>query len=85
MWNKNDVGTMQQQVGVELETTLQHVEHILEEVSDDEILNVEEEIFENDKNESFDHEKWDDNVNEEIEDEEGRMMELKQATRNNVE
>ncbi|KAG5584939.1 hypothetical protein H5410_045373, partial [Solanum commersonii] len=36
---------------VELETTLQHPQHILEEVSDDEILNVEEEISENKKNE----------------------------------
>ncbi|KAK6773721.1 hypothetical protein RDI58_028959 [Solanum bulbocastanum] len=44
---QNDVGIVQQQVDDELETTLQHSQHILEEVSDDEILNVEEEISEN--------------------------------------
>ncbi|KAG5572245.1 hypothetical protein H5410_062011 [Solanum commersonii] len=47
---QNDVAIVQQQVDVELETTLQHPQHILEEVSDDEILNVEEEISENEVN-----------------------------------
>ncbi|WMV38337.1 hypothetical protein MTR67_031722 [Solanum verrucosum] len=61
---QNDVAIVQQQVDVELETTLQHPQHILEEVSDDEILNVEEEISENEENESFDDEEWDDNENE---------------------
>ncbi|WMV33075.1 hypothetical protein MTR67_026460 [Solanum verrucosum] len=55
---------------VELETTLQHPQHILEEVSDDEIVNVEEEISENEENESFDDEEWDDNENETTEEEE---------------
>ncbi|KAG5581236.1 hypothetical protein H5410_051863 [Solanum commersonii] len=67
---QNDVAIVQQQVDVELETTLQHPQHILEEVSDDEILNVEEEISENEENESFDDEEWDDNVNETTEEEE---------------
>ncbi|WMV29453.1 hypothetical protein MTR67_022838 [Solanum verrucosum] len=53
---QNDVAIVQQQVDVELETTLQHPQHTLEEVSDDEILNVEEEISENEENESFDDE-----------------------------
>ncbi|WMV33904.1 hypothetical protein MTR67_027289 [Solanum verrucosum] len=53
---QNDVEIVQQQVDVELKTTLQHPQHILEEVSDDEILNVEEEISENEENESFDDE-----------------------------
>ncbi|KAG5611223.1 hypothetical protein H5410_022504 [Solanum commersonii] len=55
---------------VELETTLQHPQHIFEEVSDDEILNVEEEISENEENESFDDEEWDYNENETTEEEE---------------
>ncbi|KAH0769452.1 hypothetical protein KY290_013433 [Solanum tuberosum] len=67
---QNDVAIVQQQVGVELETTLQDPQHILEEVSDDEILNVEEEIFEKEENESFDDEEWDDNANEITEEEE---------------
>ncbi|WMV15129.1 hypothetical protein MTR67_008514 [Solanum verrucosum] len=67
---QNDVAIVQQQVDVELETTLQHPQHILEEVSDDEILNVEEEISESEENESFDDEKWDDNENETTEEEE---------------
>ncbi|KAG5576016.1 hypothetical protein H5410_056150 [Solanum commersonii] len=33
-----------------------HSQHILEKVSDDELLNVEEEIFKNEENESFDDE-----------------------------
>ena len=53
---QNDVAIVQEQVDVELETTLQHPQHILEEVFDDELLNVEEEIFENEENESFDNE-----------------------------
>ncbi|KAK6791547.1 hypothetical protein RDI58_010628 [Solanum bulbocastanum] len=44
---QNDVAIVQQQVDVELETTLQHPQQTLEEVSDDEILNVKEEISEN--------------------------------------
>ncbi|WMV32573.1 hypothetical protein MTR67_025958 [Solanum verrucosum] len=67
---QNDVAIVQQQVDVELETTLQHLQHILEEVSDDEILNVEEEISENEENELFDDEEWDDNENETTEEEE---------------
>ncbi|WMV30776.1 hypothetical protein MTR67_024161 [Solanum verrucosum] len=67
---QNDVAIVQQQVDVELETTLQHPQHILEEVSDDEILNVKEEISENEENESFDDEEWDDNENETTEKEE---------------
>ncbi|KAG5599293.1 hypothetical protein H5410_030663 [Solanum commersonii] len=55
---QNDVEIVHQQVDVELETTLQHPQHILEEVSDDEIMNVEEEISENEQNESFDDEEW---------------------------
>ncbi|WMV45121.1 hypothetical protein MTR67_038506 [Solanum verrucosum] len=66
---QNDVAIVQQ-VDVELETTLQYPQHILEEVFDDEILNVEEEISENEENESFDDEEWDDNENETIEEEE---------------
>ncbi|WMV41024.1 hypothetical protein MTR67_034409 [Solanum verrucosum] len=49
---------------------VQHPQHILEEVSDDEILNVEEEISENEENESFDDEEWDDNENETTEEDE---------------
>uniref|UniRef100_M1DV08 Uncharacterized protein n=1 Tax=Solanum tuberosum TaxID=4113 RepID=M1DV08_SOLTU len=67
---QNDVVIVQQQVDVEMETTLQHPQHILEVVSDDEILNVEEEISENEENESFDDEEWDDNENETTEEEE---------------
>ncbi|WMV41418.1 hypothetical protein MTR67_034803 [Solanum verrucosum] len=67
---QNDVAIVQQQVDIELETTLQHPQHILEEVSNDEILNVEEEISENEENESFDDEEWDDNENETTEEEE---------------
>ncbi|WMV07923.1 hypothetical protein MTR67_001308 [Solanum verrucosum] len=67
---QNDVAIVQQQVDVELETTLQHHQHILEEVYDDGILNVEEEISENEENESFDDEEWDDNENETTEEEE---------------
>ncbi|KAG5590875.1 hypothetical protein H5410_041389 [Solanum commersonii] len=37
---QNYVAIVEQQVDVELETTLQHPQHILEEVSDDEILNM---------------------------------------------
>ncbi|KAK6791443.1 hypothetical protein RDI58_010524 [Solanum bulbocastanum] len=48
---QNDVAIVQQKVDVELETTLQHPQHILEEVFDDDILNVEEQIFENEENE----------------------------------
>ncbi|WMV45287.1 hypothetical protein MTR67_038672 [Solanum verrucosum] len=82
---QNDVAIVQQQVDVELETTLQHPQHILEEVYDDEILNVEEEISENDENESFDDEEWDDNENEQLRRKNGRMMELKQVRKNGVE
>ncbi|KAH0679224.1 hypothetical protein KY284_020309 [Solanum tuberosum] len=53
---QNDVAIVHQQVDIELETTLQHPQHILEKVSDDQILNVEEEISENEENESFDDE-----------------------------
>ncbi|KAK6780114.1 hypothetical protein RDI58_022298 [Solanum bulbocastanum] len=67
---QNDVAIVQQEVDVELETTLQHPQHILEEVSDDDILNVEEEISENEENESFDDKVWDDNENETTEEEE---------------
>ena len=67
---QNDVAIVQQQVDVELETTLQHPQYILEEVSDDEILNVEEEISENEENESFDDKEWDNNENETTEEEE---------------
>ncbi|WMV55163.1 hypothetical protein MTR67_048548 [Solanum verrucosum] len=81
---QNDVAIVQQQVDVELETTLQHPQHILEKVSNDEILNVEEEISENEKNESFDVEEWDDNENETTEEEKRRMMELKQRILGNI-
>ncbi|KAK6784671.1 hypothetical protein RDI58_018126 [Solanum bulbocastanum] len=64
---QNDVAIVQ--VDVELETTLQHPQHILE-VFDDDILNVKEEIYENEENESFDVEEWDDNENETTEEEE---------------
>ncbi|KAK6794056.1 hypothetical protein RDI58_007509 [Solanum bulbocastanum] len=67
---QNDVAIVHQQVDIELKTTLQHPQHILEEVSDDEILNVEEEISENEENKSFDYEKWDNNENETTEEEE---------------
>ncbi|KAK6773894.1 hypothetical protein RDI58_029133 [Solanum bulbocastanum] len=67
---QNDVTIAQQEVDVELETTLQNPQHIVEEVSDDDILNVEEEISENEENESFDDEEWDDNENETTEEEE---------------
>ncbi|KAG5605102.1 hypothetical protein H5410_026594 [Solanum commersonii] len=55
---------------IDNETTLQHSQHILEEVYDDEILNVEGEISENEENESFDDKEWDDNENETTEEEE---------------
>ncbi|WMV54179.1 hypothetical protein MTR67_047564 [Solanum verrucosum] len=67
---QNDVAIVHQQVDVELVTTLQHPQHLLEEVSDDEIMNVEEEISENQENEPFDDEEWDDNENETTEKEE---------------
>ncbi|KAK6784240.1 hypothetical protein RDI58_017694 [Solanum bulbocastanum] len=67
---QNDVAIVQQEVDVELETILQHPQHILEEVSDEEILNVEEEISENEENKSFEDEEWDDNENETTEEEE---------------
>jgi len=67
---QNDVSIVQQQVDVELKTTLQHPQHILEEVSDEEIMNVEEEISENEENKSFDDEEWDDNENVTNEEEE---------------
>ncbi|WMV57920.1 hypothetical protein MTR67_051305, partial [Solanum verrucosum] len=53
-----------QQVDVELKTTLEYPQHILEEVSDDDIIiNVDEEINEDEENDSFDNEKYD-NENE---------------------
>ncbi|KAG5600161.1 hypothetical protein H5410_031531 [Solanum commersonii] len=55
---------------MEMQSVVTHPQHILEEVSNDEILNVEEEISENEKNESFDDEEWDDNENETTEEEE---------------
>ncbi|KAK6782421.1 hypothetical protein RDI58_020217 [Solanum bulbocastanum] len=61
---QNDVAIVHQQVDVELEATLQHPQHILEEVSNDEIMDVEEEISEKEENESFDDKEWDDNENE---------------------
>ncbi|KAK6777728.1 hypothetical protein RDI58_024446 [Solanum bulbocastanum] len=67
---QNDVAIVQQEVDVEFETTLQHPQHILEEVSDDDILNVEEEISKNEESESFDDEEWDDNENETTREEE---------------
>ncbi|KAK6803008.1 hypothetical protein RDI58_000792 [Solanum bulbocastanum] len=67
---QNVVAIVQQEVDVELETTLQQPQHILEEVSNDDLLNVEEEISENEKNESFDDEEWDDNENETTEEKE---------------
>ncbi|KAK6794107.1 hypothetical protein RDI58_007560 [Solanum bulbocastanum] len=66
---QNDVAIVQQEIDVELETTLQHPQHILEEVSNDHLLNVEEEISENEENESFDDEEWNDNENETTEEE----------------
>ncbi|KAK6780839.1 hypothetical protein RDI58_023023 [Solanum bulbocastanum] len=68
--DKVDWWVVIKKVDVELETTLQHPQHILEEVSDDEILNVEEEISENEENELFNDEEWDDNENEITEEEE---------------
>ncbi|KAG5610753.1 hypothetical protein H5410_022034 [Solanum commersonii] len=73
---QNDVTIVHQHVDVELETKLQHPQHILEEVSDDEIMNVEEEIFENEENESFDDKEWDNNQNETIEEEEWKNNEI---------
>ncbi|KAK6786515.1 hypothetical protein RDI58_015040 [Solanum bulbocastanum] len=67
---QNDVAIVQHEVDVELETTLQHSQHILEEVSDNDLLNVEEEISENEESESFDDAEWDDNENETTEEEE---------------
>uniref|UniRef100_M1DB12 Uncharacterized protein n=1 Tax=Solanum tuberosum TaxID=4113 RepID=M1DB12_SOLTU len=67
---QNEVAIVHQQVYVEFETTLQHPHNILEEVSDDAIMNVEEEISENEENESFDDKEWDDNKNETTEEEE---------------
>ncbi|KAK6784695.1 hypothetical protein RDI58_018150 [Solanum bulbocastanum] len=67
---QNDVAIVRQQVDIELETTLQHPQHILEKAFDDEIMNVKEEILENEENESFDYEEWDDNENETTEEEE---------------
>ncbi|KAK6777478.1 hypothetical protein RDI58_024195 [Solanum bulbocastanum] len=77
---QNDVAIVQQQVDVEFETTLQHSQHILEEVSDDEILNVEEEISKNEENESFDDKEWDDNENETTEEEEWENDEIETST-----
>ncbi|KAG5606300.1 hypothetical protein H5410_027792 [Solanum commersonii] len=76
--------TIEYHVDVELETTLQHPQHILEEVSDDEILNVEEEISENEENESFDDEEWDDNENETTEEEEWENDGIEISGRNSL-
>ncbi|KAK6796336.1 hypothetical protein RDI58_004037 [Solanum bulbocastanum] len=54
---QNEVAIVQQQVDVELETTLEHPQHILEEVSNDEIMiNVEEGINEDGESDLFDNE-----------------------------
>ncbi|KAG5609679.1 hypothetical protein H5410_020960 [Solanum commersonii] len=73
---QNGVAIVQQQVNVEMEITLQYPQHILEEVSNDEILNVEEEISENKENESFDDEEWDANENETTEEDEWKNDEI---------
>ncbi|KAK6793815.1 hypothetical protein RDI58_007268 [Solanum bulbocastanum] len=67
---ENDFAIVQQQGDVEMETILEHPQHILEEVYDDEIMtNVEEEINEDEENESFDDKECD-NENETTEEEE---------------
>ncbi|KAK6789238.1 hypothetical protein RDI58_013037 [Solanum bulbocastanum] len=67
---QNEVAIVQQQVDVELETTLEHPQDILEEVSNDEIMiNVEDEINEDGENDSFDNEEYD-NENETTKEEE---------------
>ncbi|KAG5605448.1 hypothetical protein H5410_026940 [Solanum commersonii] len=56
---QNKVAIVQQQVDAELKTTLEHPQHILEEVSDDEIMiNVEKEINVDAKIESFDNKEY---------------------------
>ncbi|KAG5571962.1 hypothetical protein H5410_061728, partial [Solanum commersonii] len=79
---QNDVAIVQQEVDVELETTLQHPQHILEEVSDDEILNVEEEIFENEKMNHLMMNNGTIMKMKQLRRKNGGMMELKQARRN---
>ncbi|KAG5632491.1 hypothetical protein H5410_004208 [Solanum commersonii] len=57
-------------VDVELETTLEHPQHILEEVFDDEIMiNVEEQMNEDGENDSFDDKEYN-NENETTKEEE---------------
>ena len=53
-----------------------HHQHILKEVFDDEILNVEEKISKNEENESFDDKEWDDNENETTEEDEWENDEI---------
>ncbi|WMV51030.1 hypothetical protein MTR67_044415 [Solanum verrucosum] len=67
---QNEVAIVHQQADVELETTLEHPQHILEKVFDDEIMiNVEEEINEDGENDLFDNEEYD-NENQTTEEEE---------------
>ena len=47
---QNDVAIVQQQIDDELETTLEHPKHILEEVSNDKLLIVVKEMYENEEN-----------------------------------
>ncbi|KAK6791847.1 hypothetical protein RDI58_010928 [Solanum bulbocastanum] len=79
---QNDVAIVQQEVDVELETTLQHPQHILEEVSDDDILNVEEEISDNEEMNHLMTKNGTIMKMKQLRRKNGRMMELKQARRN---
>ncbi|KAK6784144.1 hypothetical protein RDI58_017598 [Solanum bulbocastanum] len=81
---QNDVALVQQEVDVELETTLQHPQHILEEVSDDDILNVEEYP----RMRKMNHLMTKNGTimkMKQLKKKNERMMELKQARRNSVE
>ncbi|WMV45450.1 hypothetical protein MTR67_038835 [Solanum verrucosum] len=75
---QNDVAIVHQQVDDELETTLQHPQHILEEVSDDEIMNVEEEISENEENNHLMTKNGTLMKMKQLRRKNGRVMELKQ-------
>ncbi|KAK6778443.1 hypothetical protein RDI58_025161 [Solanum bulbocastanum] len=72
-------------IDVELETTLQHPQHILEEVSDDEMLDVEEEIFENEEMNHLMTKNGTIMKIKQLRRKNARMMELKQVRRNSIE
>ncbi|KAK6779867.1 hypothetical protein RDI58_022051 [Solanum bulbocastanum] len=82
---QNDVAIVQQEVDVELETTLQLPQHILEEVSDDDILNVRKKYPRMRKMNHLMTKNGTIMKMKQLRRKNGRMMELKQARRNSVE